>query len=215
MHDHRRNSHEGRPAHWKPVLLFVLRSGHGAGSQAERRPRKQRNDCNPVDDRQHREDRGGRDRQRQDLAKPWDRPVFENIPGAPAAIPEVLVKQRHRRRPRMVDHASGIREPDLPPRLTQPEIQLGVLVVTEGFVVPSDFAKGIDPHQRVMSVVDKPTLPQMATGTVVGGVYEIVGRLGLGGIGEVYEARHKTDGTRVAVKVVRRSTQSRIACTRP
>jgi serine/threonine protein kinase len=39
-------------------------------------------------------------------------------------------------------------------------------------------------------------------GTIVGESYEIIGRLGAGAMGEVYEARHTALGKRVAIKVI-------------
>jgi serine/threonine protein kinase len=42
----------------------------------------------------------------------------------------------------------------------------------------------------------------LAPGAVVNGIYRLVRRLGAGGMGEVWEARHERTRGRVAVKVL-------------
>ena len=48
-----------------------------------------------------------------------------------------------------------------------------------------------------------------AQSPLVGEKYELLGRIGSGGMGEVWEARHHVTGRRVAVKLLRAGTKRR------
>src|SRR6266700_3313672 len=44
--------------------------------------------------------------------------------------------------------------------------------------------------------------PQLASGTLLGGIYRLVRLIGVGGMGEVWEARHERTKGRAAVKLL-------------
>src|SRR6185312_15641289 len=65
---------------------------------------------------------------------------------------------------------------DAIPGRDQPEIELGVLVVREGFVISSDRAKSLYVHQRVMTMIHKSSLCQPAVGRPSGALLRILCR---------------------------------------
>src|SRR5678815_4434221 len=61
----------------------------------------------------------------------------------------------------------------------------------------------VSPSDTVPSVsASQPTAPAEALGVALSGRYDIVRKIGEGGMGVVYEARHAKIGKRVAVKVL-------------
>jgi len=60
---------------------------------------------------------------------------------------------------------------------------------------------GHQPGAKVCPSCGTP-LDEIPIGTVIGGKYRIIGRIGTGGMGRVYEAEHETLGKTVAVKIL-------------
>ncbi|MNS17237.1 hypothetical protein D3C72_489090 [compost metagenome] len=75
-------------------------------------------------------------------------------PGPPTSVVEILPEQGARRGARIIADGQIRLHPDASPRPRQPQVQLGVLVVAEGFVVAAHGDEILDPHQGVMAMID-------------------------------------------------------------
>jgi hypothetical protein len=90
--------------------------------------------------------------------------MLQNGHHPPPAKISILAEERSKAGPWVVSDVGAWAQIDAISGRDQPEIELGVLVVRERFVISSDRAKRLYVHQGVMAVIDKSPLRQLAMG---------------------------------------------------
>ncbi len=125
-------------------------------------PEAKRNKCCPMHKRQQGKHEDRQDSQRNHLTDLRDRAMFQQVLCPATAIGEILPEQRHDASARIIGHAGLVGHPDTETGFAQPEIQFGILVVAEAFIVTTDRVEGGDPHQRVVAMVDPVSLGAFA-----------------------------------------------------
>ena len=91
-------------------------------------------------------------------------PMLQNGHGSPPAKISILAEERSKARPWVIGDVGAWTQIDAIPGRDQPEIELGVLIVRESFVISSDGAKSLYVHQGVMAMIHKSSLCQPAVG---------------------------------------------------
>ena len=90
--------------------------------------------------------------------------MLQNGHGSPPAKISILAEERSKARPWVIGDIGAWTQIDAIAGRDQPEIELGVLVVRESFVISSDGAKRLYVHQGVMAMIHKSPLCRPAVG---------------------------------------------------
>jgi hypothetical protein len=98
---------------------------------------------------------GGSDEQGGELPRLQRHPMPRHRARPALAVAEILAKQRPRLRARIiVDGEIGL-DPDPPSPLAQAVVELGILIMGEGLAIAANGEEGVEPHQRMMAMIDE------------------------------------------------------------